>query len=389
MVARTARRAPPAHSHGLWSRHPNFSKYFAASAVRSERVPGRKIIERGCWAALPLACAALSVTSPSRAQGKIPDLRYEADATCPDQAAFSALLREKLTATGADAANATSPRIALSLRATSSGFVGQLDLQRADSSQYERAVNGVSCAEVANALAFVLALALGTKDPPAAPAEATPAQTPATPEAATLPAPAAPAAPPVLVASPRLPEPPGQRRRSPWRFGGGIQLGARAGLAPSWLLVESAFVEARRVTTSPFAFALRAGFENAASSTVRDNNGTTDFSWWAGELEGCPAQLRLLQRLALRPCAGLHVGRLRASGHPTAGVARVQSKLWGDALAGLRLELALLPWLSLDLHAPMLLPFTPYQFVFNPNAPVYQVPRIASAGFLGLAGHFP
>jgi hypothetical protein len=48
--------------------------------------------------------------------------------------------------------------------------VGQLELSRPDVGVYSREVRGASCEEVANAVAFVLALALTGEDPTAQPA---------------------------------------------------------------------------------------------------------------------------------------------------------------------------------------------------------------------------
>jgi hypothetical protein len=335
-----------------------------------------------------LACAVIALTQPCAAQEQALDLRYEADAVCPDLPAFSAILREKLGAAGIDALSAVSPRLQVGLRAIDSGFAGQLQLRRADGTQYDREVRGASCAEVANALAFVLALALGVDDPAAVAAEP-PNSTPEPPP------PAAPVSPPKKItpapaAAPRPHEPPRHPLRSLWAFGGGVELGARAGLAPSWALVESAFLEARRASSSPFGLSFRAGFENMPTVSLSTVHGTTAFSWRAARLEACPVRLRLFPPLELEPCAGVHLGQVRGSGQPVGnGTARSQSKPWFDGLAALRRELSVTRGLTLHVAGQVLLPFTRYLFAFDgPSTTVYQVPGVASAGFVGLAGHF-
>src|SRR5882724_4324372 len=120
---------------------------------------------RGGHGAL-LLIALTCVTSRSRADSQALALEYDADATCPDQDAFSALVLEKLAANGVEESSSARPQIAAHIHAASSGFVGQLALRRSDASNYAREVTGDSCPEVANALAFVLALALGAKDAP-------------------------------------------------------------------------------------------------------------------------------------------------------------------------------------------------------------------------------
>lgn len=263
----------------------------------------------------------------------------------------------------------------VSLHADGSGFVGQLDLERRDGSRYQRVVQGVSCAEVAEALAFVLALTLtATERPPAEAKEPPPL-----------------VEPPASVAT-REPPRPVEKRRSAWDFGAGVQLGARAGLAPEWVLVQGAFLEARRASPGLFGFSLRAAFLRAPSVHRTVQDGTADFSWWAARLEASPLRLQLFQWLDLVPYAGTHLGRSLASGQPApaGGVGQSSAQLWADAFGGSRLELAALRWLSIQAQSELLVPFTRYQFAFqNPNTPIYQVPAVAAAAFASVELRFP
>jgi hypothetical protein len=347
-------------------------------------------MRRGHWPRAPLLIALICVTSPSRANGSALSLEYDADASCPDQDAFSALVLEKLAANGVEESSDARPQIAAHIHAAGAGFVGQLELRRSDASNYDREVTGASCEEVANALAFVLALALGAKDATA------PSDVPASPTVVEPPA----APPPVpSVNPPPMPSPPppllphelvAPARRSRWRLGVGEQVGERSGLgAPTF--VGAAFLEARRVAVSPFGFTFRAGFATAQTATHGDLNGTTEFSWWAGNLEACPLRLRVLGPLALLPCAVVDVGRLHVNGNPSSpgSSSGKASRLWLDALAVARLELSLSRWLSLEAQGDLIVPFSRYQFEFkNTDAPTYPVPALAWGAFAGLAGHF-
>lgn len=330
------------------------------------------------------------MTGPSFAQGESAAASYEADLSCPTRTEFSDLARAKLAAVGVESALHDGQRVMVALHAAGAGFVGRLELHRADGSTYNREVSGAACAEVANALAFVLALALGAKDPEPAAQESAPESKP---EASPAPAPPPPPTAPVaLSAPPRLPEPAGSPRRSAWSFGFGLQLGARAGLAPDWALVESSFFQARHESTAPFGLTLRLGFSNAQLDARQTANGSADFRWRTGGVEACPARLRLLKTLELVPCAGVHAGQLQVTGHPNPSAGeRVASKLWLDGLGALRLELAVFRWLSVGLEGQLIVPFTPYRFTFdssNTSVTVYQVPHLASAAFVGLAAHF-
>jgi len=336
-----------------------------------------KLLSGGRLPGALLVAAAICGTGPSSAAEASFRLDYAAEETCPARSAFGELVEERVRAAGVEAALVTpqAAKVRLVADADGSGFVGQLELVRRDGSYYQRAVNGVSCAEVAHALAFVLALTLTATESP--------------PEEAQEPPPVA-EAPKVVL--PRVPESPVEEPRSPWSYGVGVQLGARAGLAPQWALVQGAFVEARRAGAGPFSFNLRAAFLRAASVRHTDPSGTTDFSWWAARLEGCPLRFRPLEGLEWLPCAGMHVGRLLATGEPASsvGASKHSSQTWVDGFAASRLELAVARWLSIQAQAELLVPFTRYQFAFdNPETGVYQVPAVAGAAFAGIELRFP
>jgi hypothetical protein len=316
-----------------------------------------------------------------------PALDYDVQAGCPAREAFWALVREKLAAAGVEG-RLEEPRVSVSVHAADSGFVGRLALQRADASRYEREVTGASCDEVTNALAFVLALALGAENP--AP---TPAVTPALPKASEPEPQAKPASPPAPVTTslsgPRAPA--AEARASSFRLGFGAQGGERAGLAPRALLFGSAFVQARRTLAPLSGASFRAGFALAPSVSFTDANGTTEFNWWAGSLELCPLGVRVLGRLEARPCAALDVGRLHVNGTPLDGPGSrpgSTSNVWVDALTALRLELPIFGGLSAELQGDLVLPLTKYTISFDPVATVYAVPALAAAGRIGLSAQF-
>jgi hypothetical protein len=334
----------------------------------------RKLLSGGPWPGLLLVAAAICGTGPSQAAETPPQLEYAADSTCPDRNTFADLVEQRVRAAGVEAAFATPQPVKVSLFADSSEFVGTLELERRDGSHYQRTMHGASCAEVADALAFVLALTLtATELPP---------QEKESPEVAS-------ASP---VATERLPEPPTEKRRPPWSYGVGAQLGVRAGLAPEWALVWSAFLEAQLASAGPFAFNARLAFLRAPTISHTDSLGTTEFSWWAGRLEGCPLRVPLFAWLAWLPCAGAHVGRLTATGETlsNAGVIYRTSQIWVDGFASSRLELKVASWLSLQAQAELVVPITRYQFAFdNPDTLIYRVPPLAGAAFAGVELRFP
>ncbi|MEP7050756.1 MAG: hypothetical protein ABJB12_10400 [Pseudomonadota bacterium] len=343
-----------------------------------------RIIRAGHWLRTLWISALICLPQTSRAADVAPALDYNVQETCPGRAAFLDLVRDKLAAAGVDG-GIEAPRVTVRIWATDSGFVGRLALQRADAATYDREVTGASCAEVTNALAFVLALALGAKDqaspPVAAPTALEPQPQPKL------------ASPPAAVAMPADASPPPalNPRKSGWRLGAGIQGGERAGLAPRAVPVGAAFVQARRISAPLSGVSFRAGVAMAPRVTVRDEKGRTDFAWWTGTLEVCPIGLRVLGPLEARSCAAMDVGRLQVSGTPPAGPGSKSgsaSNVWVDVSAMLRLELPVFGFLSAELQGALVVPVTHYKIAFDPNATVYAVPGLAAAGAIGLAAHF-
>lgn len=354
-------------------------------------MPRRGVIRGRRWAATFLTFVLIGWARLGRAQSPKLLAQYSADASCPDLDGFSELVRQRLRAAGSDIATLAMPQIEIDLREAGPDFRGRLALRRADASRYEREVSGASCSEVANALAFVLALALvADEGPPESPLPSGVAAA-AQPPPREVPTVSPPAA--RRDGRPPSPRPAAARRQSALSLAAGVQLGTRTGLAPRWLVLEAAFFEVRRTTNKVWGPTLRGGFVNAASVSRSSLGGTTDFGWWSGRLEACPLRVRLLAPLELVPCAGMHLGRLRVSGHPVtepAGSGRTSAQWWVEGLGTLRVEFAAARWLSVQAQAELLVPFTQYRFAFDaPDTPVYQVPSLAAGGFVGLAARFP
>jgi hypothetical protein len=321
----------------------------------------------------------LLLSSPCRAQTARYTLQYTADAACPPQPRFEGLVDYYLEGE----APATGAHAQVTLREGDALAQGTFTLERGDGSRYTRALEAATCQEVAPALAFVLAYALsGRNSEPSLPSEAGSSRPLAKPPDVTTRPPEA--------DSPRVDRAQTPRPSPAWRVGLGMALGARTGLGPVWTPVEAARVEARRRVRQgdPLVLAVVASALRDETVTRIDRSGTTSFDWLAGRLDLCPVRLELIAELGLLPCAGAHVGRLRAIGAPTpvrGARGRQASKLWVDAALATRLELRLWRVLALETQAELLFPFTPYRFAFDgPDTPVYQVPRVAAAAFVGL-----
>lgn len=347
---------------------------------------------RGSWCGPLLLLALLAPARPIRAQHPAYDLEYVADVGCPERELFAAWVEAQL-----HEARETTPsapaRAAVRLQQGSEGATARLELSRDDGSRYARELGGESCEAAAQGLAFVLAYALGGGDPLDAPL---PVIQPKAPEPVAPPPPSP--SPAAVVSSPPVPlSPPPARIAAPasaarWRFGLAAQLGARGGLGPIWTPVEGGLLDVRRRKTG-LAPVLRLAVLRAEPIQRVDAFGTTEFSWLAARLEGCPLQLPLLEPLRVAPCVGAHLGRIRAEGKPASsarGAGQRADQLWADAVVALRFELTFAGVLQLETQGDLVVPFTPYQFAFdNPDTSVYQVPVVALAGYAGLGLHFP
>jgi hypothetical protein len=306
-------------------------------------------------------------------------MAYDADASCPSEDAFRALVHDKM-GDQATSQSASIARVRVRLRAAADAFDGHLELERSDGASYARDLGGPTCADVAPALAFVLALALTgqEKESDFVP----PAQPTAAPARASAESPAPPPAPKRALA------------RSGWGFGVGGEAGLRSSLGPRVTALEGAVLEAR-LTPNTLAPTFRLGFRHA-QGTKQISQGSAALSWTVAELEGCPARFRLTSAFELLPCLALNAGVISGSGglSESAGKARSEANFWLDAGISLRFEAQLLRALSLQLSGDGNYALTDYDFSFaHANTPtftdIYHVPRISGAALLGLLARFP
>lgn len=314
------------------------------------------------------------------------ELEYSAETACPERAAFEQLVQAQLAEFG-DASRTIQARAIVQFRSSPAGAVGRFELERQDGSRSSRQLESASCEEAATALAFVLALALGGREANAAAAPGSASQPPL--EAPLAPEPSAPIAdrPPTAAAVARV------RAAWRWRFGVGVQLGARSGVGPSFTPVGGGVIALRGDHQGPWDLALRMAFLRGQPITHADDAGTSSFKWLAGRVEGCVWSARFFAALTVTPCLASNVGQLTVAGAPEAlpgAAGGSAAKLWLEAGGALRLELQIVKSLSIEAQAEALVPFTRYRFAFDrPDTLVYRVPRLAAGVFFGLAAQFP
>ena len=318
---------------------------------------------------LVLAAALALLTSPARAEPEPYELSYAAPPGCPTESEVAADVRANVH----DAASGEGARIALSIAENSTSFVGELVAFDRSGKQGHRTIQGPTCADVAKTLAFLAALAIELGG-----------RVEAEPEAE----PPARAAPAVVVTPPR---PPGPSRRAsaptprdPWKLSVLLGAGLRGGLGPSpRAAAETAldFGAPRARLVSPAVRATLVG----SLSRISHRDGIAKLAFLAGRVEGC--LLRFGSRaVALRPCLGLELGAVFASGELDGGRSVVQR--WGSSEASLRLETWLAPQVFLEIEAAGLVPFFRTRYFFVPDRIVYAVPALAGRATIATGFRF-
>jgi hypothetical protein len=341
-------------------------------------------VSLGVWRT---AACVLAVSSTGWASGPARyELDYAADPSCPSRADFEELVEAQLAEFG-DSAATIQARAVVRFRHSESGVVGQFSLERQNGAQSSRELQSKSCEQAASALAFVLALALGGREASPVDESVVALRLPETaaPEPPSLPTRTRPRA--EADSAPELARPVWR-----WRFDGGVQMGARSGLGPSWTLVETGFLGLRAEQEGRWGTRLRLAVLRGQPIRHADLAGATTFKWLAGRVEGCASRV-LFRPITVAPCLASHIGQFTAIGEPEAlpGASgeRVAS-VWVEAVLALRFEWLVLQGLSVEAHGEALMPLTRYRFAFDrPDTPVYRVPGAAAAAFLGLAAHFP
>jgi hypothetical protein len=305
---------------------------------------------------------AVAFFASTAAAAPIVSLSYEADATCPDASRFLDAALQKSEGVVLERTADANAQALVTLHARDTAFVGRLELKRR-SGTYVREMNAASCSELASALAFVLGLALveeyGSQDgdkapkPIAAPADvAGPVATPAS--------------------------------SVDWWFG--AEMGVRTGVSPVASTTEGVFLS--HTLAKGLAPLFRAGLVRSEPNRETRADYSTEFSWAALRIEGCPVRLPVSDFAAFRPCIAAQLGPIWTSGFPVrqGGSADSQSRLSVEAAAGLRLELRPVPAVSVHLAFDGLLPLRHYTFYFDgPYTEVLRTPVFAVAGTLGVS----
>lgn len=337
----------------------------------------------------------LATTLRARADDATEPVRiaYDAPSGCPSTSWFVAAVSARTTRARIAEPSERARTFVVVLDETARGAAGNVTIRGLDGRELRRDVSGATCAEVAETLALVVALAIDPRAslaPVALPVASAPVV--ATPSASVS-APTSPSAapPPTTIPTPAMPSPaarravaPRPRARLSFSLGAGASLAT--GVTPATLAGLDVFGEARLAGSSWRAPFFRVAFQRTASDTLAEQGANVRFVWTVVRGDACLRGWRV-GPVALSPCARVEGGSLFVQG---GGVDRPRSDT--------RTSLALAPaanlrWpigdtLFVDANAALRVAVFRDAFFFEPNPPFYEQPVLGVGLGVGFGASF-
>lgn len=318
------------------------------------------------WAMLSVA---LGVMLPRAAEARDPipviQIEYRAGPGCPDEAAFLANVREKVAFEPARSGVQAARTFAVTLDRTSdapASYRGALHVTSGSRPASIRRVEGVYCAEVAEAIAVIIAIELGPEQrideaPPDAPR----------------------AGP-----SPKATPP------SRWRFGVAADLAMTSALADGISPEARLAVVLRRGSAGLLSPSFRLGPTFADGARRENTAGTVELRLVGGALEACPIRASLTTDLSLEPCGRIALARRTADGGPPSNPeAETSTGFWADAGALVRAAFDATDVWWLELSVEGFVPLVRDRFYsFSSNITLFEIPAAGARAAVGVGARF-
>ncbi len=294
--------------------------------------------------------------------GEPVSIEYRAPAGCPDAREFVWRVSARVPKARAPGPGEKRREFSATIVSAPHGATGRLLIRETDGSESIRTLEAPSCAEAADALALVVALAID----PRASAEL----------------------PPASVPGPSVPMPsPAPKPRAHWRFEAGIAGFVASGFAPEALWGAQASAGTRLESTEYWAPVLRAGFGYVAERSFLVTGGRVNLEWMGGVLELCPLGLHPSSAISWLLCGRGELGNLRASGSHTVHPRR-SNRFWEAAGPGTLLRYVFVRPLAVELSASLVFPWARDRFLMGPVV-VHEIPMVALRAGLGLVVAVP
>ena len=297
-------------------------------------------------------------------------LEYRAGGGCPDQASFMTSVRNR-AARARLAVLGEHVRTFVVVLDAGPPATGSVTIQQAGRPHGSREVRADTCAEVADALALVVALAvdpLGGQAPKPPSAER---NDELTAEAQSDAAPSSGASP--------------FHRTPTSALRAGADFVAVTGVAPDVVLSLSPFVEWSR-TGAWWKPSVRVAFERTTTGALSIAGGEALFTWTVGRLDACPLGLGS-GAVRFAACARLEAGALEVNGRGDRG-AQQQRVPWVAAGPAARGEWSPFAGAFVDAEVAPLLRAYQDRFFFFPDTTVYRVPALGLGAAIGIGARF-
>lgn len=172
------------------------------------------------------------------------------------------------------------------------------------------------------------------------------------------------------------------------RFGLGTQVEASglAGTVPmARVLAEMDFDSRNKPIVAP---SVRVGFASSVDVSRDLSAGRTKLQWTLATIEPCPVRFRIVEGVAIRPCAGFSGGFLGVEGFASDN-SRSRTRPWFAVSGQVRVSWEVASVLALDLEGGVVAPLVRESFWVSPQAAPYTAPTVAMLGRAGASVHFP
>jgi hypothetical protein len=315
---------------------------------------------------------ALPVQAAQPARSPV-SIRYSPDAACGSPTEFREAVRRRapeLVDAGVDDA---AREFNVEVTFGPDGVVrGKVDIFEPSGAEVTRRLEGRDCAEVVDALAFIVAelgRAVSIEEDAAAPEVDGPAQAPPKPAASVAQPVVEPAVVPVAASEPAR-----------WRVQAGVGLQALSALMPDWAVGQLIYAELARTRAGlPSAVAARLSASRAASGTIRGAIGDAEMLWLSLRGEACVRFGR--EPFWVSPCASFDVGWLDATGSRAANSTTKRAAWLSPGLTA-RATLVALKFLVLEPEAGVFVPLSrPRLFFGGPESEGETIHRVGAVGF--------
>ena len=343
---------------------------------------------------LALACASNTAAADEL---DLVRLDYHAPSGCPDGESF-----ERSVTARSDrvrfVTQGETRSVTVWMMVANESATGSIVWQTGALVEARREMRAGTCAELAEALAFALSLAvapgsnstkahsIGASSPPAAMDPSPPqAERPAPHDGAKAAGSALPSESSALRREPMGP-PPAWRTMDRWDAGGSAEIAS--GVSPVVLVGASPYVGWGLPARGVLAFELRAAWLRAASFGVETPAGVASFTWTVGRLDACGTveATRRPHPLRGRLCARAEGGALDVRVSVPGGIDRTQGWLAAGAVLGASWEV--ISPLRLEIDGAAMVRATADRFYILPDVTAYTVPYLGLEASAGLGAHF-